>query len=65
MTELFLGMVGVSVTSALILIPLLLLSQVINRRIRMSWKKGIWLMLAVRLLIPVPYPEAVRRYRQL
>ncbi|MCU6736665.1 M56 family metallopeptidase [Diplocloster agilis] len=63
MTELFLGMVGVSVTSALILIPLLLLSQVINRRIRMSWKKGIWLMLAVRLLIPVPYPEAVFHVR--
>ena len=63
MTELFLNMAAVSVTAGVLLLPLLLFSGFLNQRIRMSWKKGIWFMLAVRLLIPIPFPEAVFQVR--
>ncbi|WP_343248945.1 M56 family metallopeptidase [Diplocloster hominis] len=63
MTELFLNMAAVSVTAGALLLPLLLFSGFLNQRIRMSWKKGIWFMLAVRLLIPIPFPEAVFHVR--
>lgn len=63
MTELFLNMAAVSVTAGVLLLPLLLFSGFLNQRIRMSWKKGIWFMLAVRLLIPIPFPEAVFHVR--
>ena len=59
MTEFILNMAAVSVTTGVLLLPLLLFSRFLNQRIRMSWKKGILFMLAVRLLIPVPFPEAV------
>lgn len=51
-TDLFLSVMGISASVSLIVMILLLLSPVLNKRYAVKWKYWIWIFLAVRLLIP-------------
>lgn len=52
MTELFLSILGISLSVSLVIVLLLLLSPLLNRRYAAKWKYLIWIFLAVRLLFP-------------
>lgn len=51
-TDLFLSVMGVSASVSLIVVILLLLSHLLDKRYAVKWKYWIWIFLAVRLLIP-------------
>lgn len=51
-TDLFLSVMGISASVSLIIMILLLLSPLLNKRYAVKWKYWIWIFLAVRLLIP-------------
>ena len=51
-TDLFLSVMGASVSVSLIVVILLLLSHLLDKRYAVKWKYWIWIFLAVRLLIP-------------
>ena len=51
-TDLFLSVMGISASVSLIVMILLLLSPLLNKRYAVKWKYWIWIFLAVRLLIP-------------
>lgn len=53
MKDIFLNYLEVSVTTGMIICLLLLLTAFLNKRYTAKWKYWIWLLLAVRLLIPV------------
>ena len=52
MTDLFLSILGISVSGGLIVIVLMLLTPLLNKRYATKWKYFIWIVLALRLLIP-------------
>lgn len=52
MTSLFQIVFIISVTTSLVILPLKLCSHQINRNFVVKWKYWIWLLLALRLLIP-------------
>lgn len=52
MTNVFLSVLGVSVSVGLLIAALLLLTPFLNRRYAAKWKYGVWVVLALRLLIP-------------
>ncbi len=52
-SALFLAIIEVSLTAGIIILIIKLLSFSINKNYAAKWKKFIWLILAVRLLIPI------------
>ena len=52
-TELFLSVLEISITIGLVALLLVLCASVINRRYGARWKCWIWLLLALRLVIPL------------
>lgn len=50
---LFLSVLVGSVSVSLVVLALLLLSPLLNRRYAAKWKYGIWIILALRLLLPL------------
>lgn len=55
MQSIFFSMVGVSITVSIVVVILLLLSSFVNGRYAVKWRYFIWLILAIRLLIPVDF----------
>lgn len=53
MADLFLSIIGISVSAGLLIATLLLIAPFLNRRYAARWKYLIWAVLAARLLIPV------------
>ncbi len=52
MTNLFLSLFGISISISFMVIVLILLSPLLNRRYASRWKYLIWIFLALRLLVP-------------
>lgn len=52
MGNIFLSILGISVSIGLIVIGLIFLSPFLNKRYAAKWKYMIWIFLALRLLIP-------------
>lgn len=52
-TNIFLAVLGSSLSVSLIVVVLILFASVLNRRYAAKWKYLVWIFLAVRLLIPV------------
>ncbi len=52
MGNIFLSILGISVSIGLIVIGLIFLSPFLNKRYAAKWKYLIWIFLALRLLIP-------------
>ena len=57
MEQLFLSILSISLTTGLVVLILNLFSSTLNRHFNMKWKYWIWMILAIRLLIPFN-PEA-------
>ena len=51
-TDIFLSILGISASVSLIVIVLLLLSPLLDKRYAAKWKYWIWIFLALRLLLP-------------
>ncbi len=56
LTDTLLRLFEVSIATSFLILPLCLASRRINRRYGAKWKYYIWLLLAVRLMIPVNLP---------
>lgn len=52
MGNIFLSILGISVSIGLIVIGLILLTPFLNKRYAARWKYLIWIFLALRLLVP-------------
>lgn len=52
MKDLFLTVLEISLSTSLIVVFLLLTSRLLNRRYAVKWKYGIWIALALRLILP-------------
>ena len=52
MGNIFLSILGISVSIGLIVIGLIFLTPFLNKRYAAKWKYLIWIFLALRLLIP-------------
>lgn len=52
MTNMFLSFLGISISISLMIILLILLGPFLNKRYAAKWKYWIWIVLALRLLIP-------------
>ena len=52
MRNIFLSILGISVSIGLIVIGLIFLTSFLNKRYAAKWKYLIWIFLALRLLIP-------------
>ena len=52
MTNIFLSLFGISVSISLMVLALVLLTPFLNKRYAAKWKYLIWIILALRLLIP-------------
>ena len=52
MTNIFLSLFGISVSISFIILVLILLSPILNRRYAAKWSYLIWIFLALRLLVP-------------
>ena len=55
MQSIFFNMVGVSITVSIVIIILLLLSSFLSKRYTVKWRYFIWLILALRLLLPINF----------
>ena len=55
MENLFLTIISISLTTSVIIIILIMLGSLLNKRYVAKWKYGLWIALALRLLIPVNY----------
>ncbi|MEL7657160.1 MAG: M56 family metallopeptidase, partial [Bacillota bacterium] len=55
MQSIFFNMVGVSITVSIVAVILLLLSSFLNGRYAVKWRYFIWMILAIRLLIPFDF----------
>ncbi|MDE6915865.1 MAG: M56 family metallopeptidase, partial [Lachnospiraceae bacterium] len=53
MTTIFLSLFGISVSISMMVLALILLTPFLNKRYAAKWKYLIWIILALRLLIPV------------
>lgn len=62
-TNLFLNVIAISLSSSLIIIFLLIFAPFLNKRYAIKWKYLIWVVIAVRLIIPfnmdIPFPQIV------
>lgn len=62
-TNLFLNVIAISISTSLIIIFLLIFAPFLNKRYAVKWKYLIWVVIAVRLIIPfhmnVPFPQIV------
>ena len=62
-TNLFLNIIAISLSTSLIIIFLLAFAPFLNKRYAMKWKYLIWVGIAVRLIIPfnldIPFPQIV------
>ena len=56
LVNLLLRLFEISIATSFLILPLCLASRKINRRYGAKWKYDIWLLLAVRLMIPVNLP---------
>ncbi len=56
LTDTLLRLFEISIATSFLILPLCLASRRINRRYGAKWKYYIWLLLAVRLMIPVNLP---------
>lgn len=60
-TNLFLSVITISISTSLIIIFLLIFAPFLNKRYAMKWKYLIWVVIAVRLMIPfhmdIPFPR--------
>ncbi len=52
MTNIFLSLFGISVSISFIILVLILLSPILNKRYAAKWSYLIWIFLALRLLVP-------------
>ena len=52
MTNVFLSVLGVSVSVSIMIVALLLLTPFLNKRYAAKWKYWIWVVLALRLMMP-------------
>lgn len=55
MENLFLTVLSISLTTSFIIIALIVLGSLFNKRYVAKWKYGLWIALALRLLVPVNY----------
>ena len=55
MQGIFFNMVGVTITVSIVIVILLLLSSFLNGRYTVKWRYFIWMILAVRLLLPIDF----------
>ena len=55
MENLFLAVLSISLTTGIIILALIVLGSLINKRYVARWKYGLWIALALRLLVPVNY----------
>lgn len=62
-TNLFLNVIAISLSTSLIIIFLLIFAPFLNKRYAIKWKYLIWVVIAVRLIIPfnmdIPFPQIV------
>ena len=52
MSEIFVGILGVSLSTGILIAALLLLSPLVNHRYAAKWRFWIWAVIALRLLVP-------------
>ena len=52
MTNIFLAVLEISIPISLVIAVLILFSPLINRRYAAKWKSWIWVLIALRLIIP-------------
>ena len=55
MQSVFFNLMGVSITISIVVILLLLLSSYLNERYAVKWRYSIWLILAIRLVVPFDF----------
>lgn len=55
MEQIFFNMMGITITISIIVIILLLLSSYLDERYAVKWRYFIWLILAIRLILPVDF----------
>ncbi len=53
MHTIFFHLVGISITVSIVVVLLLLLSSYLDERYTVKWRYFIWLILAIRLMIPL------------
>ena len=53
MSEIFVEILGASLSTGILIAVLLLLSPLVNQRYAAKWRFWIWAVIAVRLLIPI------------
>ena len=60
MEKIFLSILSISLSTSVVILALIVLGSLINKRYVAKWKYGIWIVLALRLLVPVHYelPDA-------
>mgnify|MGYP002509774749 CR=1 FL=1 len=62
-TNLFLNVISISLSTSLIIISLLIFAPFLNKRYAIKWKYIMWAVIAVRLIIPfnidIPFPQIV------
>lgn len=62
-TNIFLNVIAISISISLIIVFLLIFAPFLNKRYAVKWKYLIWVVIAVRLIIPfhmnVPFPQLV------
>lgn len=62
-TNLFLNVIAISISTSLIIICLLIFAPFLTKRYAIKWKYLMWTVLAVRLIIPfhidIPFPQMV------
>lgn len=55
MVNLLLSVLSISLTTSVVIIALILLGSLINKRYVAKWKYGLWIVLSLRLLVPFNY----------
>lgn len=63
MNNIFLSVLGVSATAGIVILLVLLLEPLLNKRYAAKWKYWIWALLAIRLIIPFNINLAERQIK--
>ena len=60
MENIFLSILSISLSTSVVVLALIVLGSLLNKRYVAKWKYGIWIVLALRLLLPIHYelPDA-------
>ena len=53
MNEIFLKIAEISATTSIVILLVAILSKIIHKKYTAGWKYWIWLVIAVRLLVPL------------